>query len=62
MCDSETISHHDFLSSLVTYMFDYAEVRSADQYINGRSSKMRFLAQFTSLVLYVYLISALLLS
>ena len=38
VCDSETIAHHDFLKSLVDYMFDHAEVRSAEQYINGTTA------------------------
>ncbi|XP_066268231.1 DNA-binding protein SMUBP-2-like [Branchiostoma lanceolatum] len=34
ICDSETISHHKFLSSLMGYMSTHGEVRSAHQYSN----------------------------
>ena len=36
VCDSETVSKDEFLKSLVDYMFDHADVRSAQQYIDGR--------------------------
>ncbi|KAI8505943.1 DNA-binding protein SMUBP-2 [Branchiostoma belcheri] len=32
ICDSETVSHHKFLSSLMDYMSTHGEVRSAHQY------------------------------
>jgi len=35
VCDSETVSHHSFLKSLITYMVDRGEVRSAMEYIHG---------------------------
>eukprot|EP00058_Branchiostoma_floridae_P018283 XP_002603772.1 hypothetical protein BRAFLDRAFT_86601 [Branchiostoma floridae] len=34
ICDSETVSHHKFLSSLMDYMSTHGEVRSAHQYSN----------------------------
>ncbi|XP_019632697.1 PREDICTED: DNA-binding protein SMUBP-2-like [Branchiostoma belcheri] len=34
ICDSETVSHHKFLSSLMDYMSTHGEVRSAHQYRN----------------------------
>ena len=33
--DSGTISHHPFLESLVEYLSEHADVRSAHQYVEG---------------------------
>ena len=35
VCDSETVSHHSFIKSLVDYILDHGEVRSAEQYLQG---------------------------
>ena len=35
VCDTETVSQHSFLKSLVEYMSSYGEVRSAHEYQEG---------------------------
>ena len=37
ICDSETVGHHNFLKDMVSYLLDYGEVRSAQQYVQGRN-------------------------
>ena len=36
ICDSETVGHHAFLKSLIDHISECGEVRSAEQYIQGR--------------------------
>ena len=40
ICDSETVSHNKFLKSLVEYLSENADVRSAEQYIQGENGVM----------------------
>ena len=42
ICDSETVGHHKFLKDMVNYILDHGEVRSAQQYIQGRTSVSTF--------------------
>lgn len=35
ICDSETVSHHEFLKELVEYLNSEGEIRSAHQYQDG---------------------------
>ena len=35
VCDSETVSHHPFLKSLIDHLTEFGEVRSAQEYIRG---------------------------
>ena len=37
ICDSETVGHHNFLKDMVSYLLDYGEVRSAQQYVQGKN-------------------------
>ena len=46
ICDSETVSHHAFIKTLVDHIIDCGEVRSAEQYIQG---------SFSSPFLYCYI-------
>ena len=36
ICDSETVGNHSFLKDMVSYFLDCGEVRSAEQYIQGK--------------------------
>ena len=42
ICNTDTVSKHDFLKSLVDYMTQHGEVRSAQQYIDGQSRSFSF--------------------
>ncbi|XP_006820047.1 DNA-binding protein SMUBP-2-like, partial [Saccoglossus kowalevskii] len=42
ICDSETVSHHEFLKSLVDYMMENGDVRTAYQYIEKGQVGSRF--------------------
>ena len=35
VCDTDTVSHHTFIKSLVEHITDCGEVRSAEQYLQG---------------------------
>jgi len=35
ICDSDTVSHHLFIKSLVDHITECGEVRSAEQYLQG---------------------------
>ena len=35
VCDTQTVSKHKFLKSMVEYLSDNGEVRSAHQYLDG---------------------------
>jgi len=35
ICDTDTVSHHTFIKSLVEHIIDCGEVRSAEQYLQG---------------------------
>jgi len=36
ICDSDTVSCHDFIKSLIDHIIDCGEVRSAEQYLQGQ--------------------------
>ena len=36
ICDTETVGHNKFLKSLVEYLAEHGDVRSAEQYIQGK--------------------------
>ena len=35
ICDSDTVSHHGFIQTLLDHIIDCGEVRSAEQYLQG---------------------------
>jgi hypothetical protein len=37
VCDSDTVSNHEFMAAFIDYVTEEGEVRSAQQYIDGTS-------------------------
>ena len=53
ICDSETVGHHNFLKDMVSYLLDHGEVRSAQQYVQGRTGSVSLQEIMCNLVLVI---------
>jgi superfamily I DNA and/or RNA helicase len=45
VCDTETVCRHAFIKSLIDHITDCGEVRSAEQYIQGKNTALQRLTK-----------------